>query len=489
MNDKIFRVICVLLAGFLWTSALDLECVYQGCYCDYDSINCGDMDLTAMPEITGDSTAFMPQVSLDRNQISRISAGSLIANISGLSVAENPVKTIDEAAFNESLNTLQSLVFSGAAFAQIPDAVLQLRNLISLSVSNTNITTWNDSGMAKLGSGIQILILDTVGLTTWPTWLQVYSRLLQLTISGSSISSIPDNAFDLSATSLRELSLNNNNLVTVPKALANLTELIKLSLAQNRIANITWLPQLSKLTSLSLNDNRISDSVQLSTALRSYGSTLNEFNIHDNLLTSIPDTPLLTQLTTLDFTHNHISDPNSGSVSSAVIVLKLDYNRLRTIPRVLKTINSKYIGVALSYNSIFTIQGIDFPNSTTNVDLGGNFIQELSDTSFPVNSSIMYLYLYNNPLTKVSPLAFRNLPQLRDLNLRNTRLTRLPLAIASLTGLWSIDVTGSTYLVCTCEEKSLEAVIRAVYDIFGDCGPTSLYTFYNEFSPMCSSDK
>lgn len=424
-----------------------------------------------------------------RNQVTRIPAGSLIANLSGLSAANNPLETIDDDAFTESMNTLQSLVFSGAAFTQLPNAVLRLRTLTSLSMSNINITVWNDSAMVLLGSRIQTLTLDTVGLTAWPAWLHAYVRLVQLTVSGSSISSIPDDAFNMIANRLTELNLSNNNLTTVPKAMSNLTHLMKLSLANNRITDITWLPQLSKLTSLSLNNNHISDSAKLSAALRYYATTLREFTIDNNILTSLPDVSFLTLMTTLDFTHNHISDSTSGGVSSALIILKLDNNQLTTIPAVLKTIKYQYVVLHLGYNSITAVQGVDFPNSTSGVDLGGNLIQELNDTSFPYNSSIVYLYLYRNPLTTVSPLAFRNLPRLRELNLRFTSLSRLPLAIASLTGLWSIDVTGSTNLVCTCEEKSLEAIIRAAFDVFGDCGPTSLYTFFSSFSPTCPAQK
>ncbi|BFZ20224.1 hypothetical protein BsWGS_23263 [Bradybaena similaris] len=491
MFVDISGIVHLLLVACLWFSTATAQCVYKGCFCGCDTIYCEDMFLTSVPQITNSTGGcmYMPQLSLDRNQVTRISTGSLIANLSGLSAANNPLETIDDEAFAESSNTLQSLVFSGATFTQLPTAVLRLRALTSLSMSNINITVWNDSAMVLLGSGIQSLTLDRVGLTAWPSWLHAYVRLFQLTVSGSSISSIPDDAFNTIANRLTELNLSNNNLTAVPKAMSNLTHLMKLSLANNRITDITWLPQLSKLTSLSLNNNQISDSAKLSASLLYYATTLSEFTIHNNILTSLPDVSFLTLMTTLDFTHNHISDSNSGSVSSALIILKLDSNHLTTIPVVLKTIRAQYVILHLSYNSITTVQGIDFPTSTSGVDLGGNLIQELNDTSFPYNSSIVYLYLYSNPLTIVSPLAFQNLPRLRELNLRSTSLSRLPLAIASLKGLWSIDVTGSTRLVCTCEEKSLETIIRAAFDVFGDCGPTSLYNFFNNFSPTCPSKR
>ncbi|CAG5126517.1 unnamed protein product [Candidula unifasciata] len=192
-------------------------------------------------------------------------------------------------------------------------------------------------------------------------------------------------------------------------------------------------------------------------------------------------------MTALDFTNNRISDPNSGSVPADLIDLKLEYNFLPSIPRVLKFMNS-VPSIDLTYNRIVSLQGTDFPDSVTGIDLGHNSITELNANSFPPNSGIRYLLLPNNPLSKISSSAFQNLPSLRELDLKYSKLTRLPLGLASLNNLVSIDVSGSDELVCTCMEKSLESKISSLLpdNVVGDCGQTSVYVFFTELSHDCS---
>lgn len=248
----------------------------------------------------------------------RISAGSLPSNLTLISLLNNPTETIDDTAFEDSANTLESLTFSAARFTQVPKAVLSLKHLKSLSIYDTNILIWNGEAMKRIGQTVTKLDLDTVGLTTWPAWIQSFSQLTELSVAGSSISHIPDDALDHVNQTLTILGLNNNSLTTVPKTLSKLTAINSLLLQQNRITDITWLPQLSKLTSLSLNSNRISNASQLSKLLRYHGDSMVNLDIYDNHLTAIPDLSFMTLMPILDFTNNHISDPSSGSVRPAL---------------------------------------------------------------------------------------------------------------------------------------------------------------------------
>lgn len=421
-----------------------------------------------------------------RNQITTIPAGSLPSNLSEISLVSNPIETIDDKAFDESLDTLQTLTISGARFSEIPNAVLRLNALKNLNIYETNIIVWHEEAMKRFSSTLEQLSLATVGFTTWPTWIQTFSRLSELSVSSSSIASVPDDAFDKVVNTLTSLGLSNNSLTIVPKAVSKLRNLTKLSIEQNKITGITWLPHLSNLSTLSLNNNKVSDSIRLSDTLLLYKDTLFSFDIHDNQLTAIPDLSFLKQITSLDFTNNRISDPNSGSVPPGLTELNLNYNLLPSIPRILGVLHSvPYL--VLTWNRINVLHGSHFPVTTKYVDLSHNLIAELTNTSFPENSSIEDLTLDNNPLSTIFPSAFKNLPYLIGLSLQHTNLTRVPVSISYLNKLEWIDFTGSVNLVCTCMEKSLEAKISSMIptEVSGDCGQTSLYDFFKRLSPEC----
>ncbi|CAG5124723.1 unnamed protein product [Candidula unifasciata] len=462
------------------------DCPYKECFCVGNEMLCNYRYMKAVPQKRNNTSLNMGSIDFGGNLITTIPARSLPANLSKLSLESNPIETIDITAFDESINTLSSLSLSGARFTQLPEAIFRLKHLTELDLYGINILTWNDTGMRGLGTTLQTLNLGAVGLTSWPGWLKSFSHLTELSVTSSSISILPDDALDMVATILTELSLTNNSLTSVPKTLSKMTVLTSLSLDQNRIKDITWLPQLCNLTHLTLNGNHISKAKKLSSALRFYADTIYYFQINDNFLASIPDMSFLKLITSLDYTNNHISDPYSGVIPSDLTDLQLSNNLLPSIPRIFKTMNS-VPNLILGFNRVLSVQASDFPIATLTVDLEHNIIVELTDSSFPENSNIISLILRFNPISKISKSAFDNLPRLQQLDIQHTKLTRLPLAIESLTQLSSIDVSGSTDLVCTCLEKSLERIISQLssYSVAGDCGQTSLYIFFTELSPSC----
>lgn len=355
-----------------------------------------------------------------------------------------------------------------------------------MSIADTHILEWNIDVIIKIGQTLQILYLDNVGLKEWPSWLNQFPRLTELSVVSSSISSIPDNAFNFLASSLISLDLNNNSLIAAPKALQGLSAINLLNLQQNMISDLAWLPRSNKISSISLSDNRISNSSHLSDALRIYGQSLIALEFQNNQLTSIPNLDFLTELETVDLSKNLISDPASGSMASTVYSLDFGNNVLPLIPRILSS-----LGVVTSFiltsNAIKQIRAGDFSTTVTDVQLGYNLITELTDTSFPQNSTIMSLVLNNNLISKVSPSAFSNLPRLTNLNLQGNKLTRLPQALASLTLISYVDLTDNSKLVCTCLEKGLEHWVMSMSAsvIKGNCGLISIYTFFATLSPDC----
>lgn len=232
-----------------------------------------------------------------------------------------------------------------------------------------------------------------------------------------------------------------------------------------------------------MHDNRISDADQLSRLLRVHGDVLESFDIYNNQLTAIPNMSFITLISILDFNNNHIFDTNSGSLQPDLGELILSNNYLPSIPRIMNNLNF-LTNIDMNSNRVTAIFGADIPVSVLALYLNQNLITELTDTSFPQNSSIKDLNLNNNPLSMISLNAFQNLAKLSKLHLQYTKLTRLPVAIAALSSLDFLDVRGSDDLVCTCMEKSLKIRIGSS-SVLGDCGRMSVYNFFTQLSQNC----
>ncbi|CAG5119865.1 unnamed protein product [Candidula unifasciata] len=485
MGENRWKLLLQLCVSF-WLPLCQTDCPYAECFCIGEIVSCSYTHLQAIPQLVYTNASIQWSLTIDTNNISRIPAGSLPPNLRDIYLNENPITAIDDNAFDDSIFTLTTVYLSSFRFTRLPDAIGHLRSLNFLSIAAANITDWNEAVWVNIGQTLKSLELDTVGFTEWPSWIRHCTQLTNLIIVRNSFSSIPDGALDSVAHNLIGLELNNNQLTMVPKALSNLNSLQTLNLQNNRITDIRWLPQNSKLSTLSLSFNYIWNATQLSEVLSPYNTSLEGFDIDNNHLTSIPDISYLVNVRALDFAHNKISDPISGAVASDTFMLDLYYNSLPYVPKMLSKL-LLLTTMSLSNNAIRAIRETDFHLNTTSIVIDFNLITELTDTSFPENFGLQGLYLNNNPLISISSLALQHLPSLQFLDLRFTKLARLPLGLRYLKSLVSLDVSNSTLLVCTCMESSLRTWVmnlNPVY-IYGSCGQTSVNVFFSVLSPLC----
>jgi Leucine-rich repeat (LRR) protein len=475
------------LTVLLWVllSANADDCVYKECHCSDTDINCLFRDLTQMPQAVNLSDSYR-NLLLSNNNITEIPANSLPFNLSKINLLNNPTTIIADTAFDGSVYTLQTISLSFALFTRIPNAFGHLRYLKSLTIQDVDVQDWNEDAMKMGGQTLITLYLANVSLRSWPNWIHNFSRLTDLTITHCSIQSIPDGALDTVLTSLTSLSLANNNLTSIPKALSQLLALTSLNLVQNNIIDITWLPQHSPLSLLYLTNNKISNSSFLSDVLRQMGSSLTYIAIDFNQLTTIPDFTSMTKIFTLDFSHNNISDQLSGSFLPTIYSIDLSYNFLSAIPRFVSTMQ-KATSLTFHSNVITSFVGTDITPAATSLDLSYNLITELTDNSFPNNSQLTTLQLNDNPIVTISNMTFTHLTHVIVMNLRNTNITRLPLALLSLTSLSWLDMTDNDDLVCTCMEKCLEPWVLHFhsYQVSGNCGELAIYDFFSQLSPSC----
>lgn len=341
--------------------------------------------------------------------------------------------------------------------------------------------------MQNIGRSLKTLQLTRVSLATWPSWIQHFPNLTLLQIDESSISSVPDNALDSVANSLVELHLGKISLTSIPIALSQLSVLETLTLEFTDISDITNLPRSSKLSTLTLTYNHLSNSDHVSKSLLPLSDSIEYLHLEGNRLTSIPELSFLTQAILINVDDNIISTYDSGSFPENVFFLGLTMNNFSEIPPSFSRLQR--LGVFdISRNVLQELRGASFPPQIRNANFSNNLITELRDDSFPPNSSIMYMVLDNNNIVTVSSHAFDNLPNLFMLSLRSTKLTRLPLAFTFYDRIIYIDLSDNPDLVCTCEEKSLEALLLITpVEVVGKCGNINIRDFFINLSSACPS--
>ncbi|CAG5124730.1 unnamed protein product [Candidula unifasciata] len=483
----LLKVCVTLLCGFLFASAsaTEYECPYKACYCEGNTIMCTDMGLNSTPKIINNYTPQITTLYLDLNQITTIPSGSIPANLTEIILDDNPIITISNDAFVESADTLQTLSFSGALFTDIPRALTPLRVLKYFGLYNSKVRNWDEEVMKSIGANLESLTLQNAGVISSLSWIRYFPNLMELIIEGCSISYLPDNVLDKLTDRLVTVSFASNSLNEIPRDFSKLTNIQKLDLGNNKISNITWLPR-SKLKALVLNNNRIKDATPLSNVLRSAADSLETLTLQVNQLEFIPELEFLNNLLKLDLTYNRISDPHSGSMPANMFALDLGNNHLPYIPWAMSNL-TRLQDLTMISNFVRDIEASNFPQGVIWVHLGYNIITELNVADFPPNSTIQYLHLNNNPIGHISTNAFENLPNVNLINLAGTHITRLPLALATVNSLIVFDATDCAGLVCTCQEKRLASLFIPLMpgDIHGDCGVTSIYDFFANFSSGC----
>lgn len=251
-------------------------------------------------------------------------------------------------------------------------------------------------------------------------------------VTGHPLTNISDDAFHNSANTLRVLRVKNGAFRQLADALKHLNNLTTLEISGTYIENwrqdimqhmanslnTLWLDKvgLSSWPSWiyffhSLKSIRISDSPLIllpESAFSSVEDTLEELYLLRTKLTQLPSTANISGLTQLDLEFNeNISQISADRLSPNIQYLNVMFNNLT----------------------------------------------ELTDTSFPNNSSITELNLSFNPIIRISHSAFKPLIRLRVLTLNFIRVTEFPLAVTSLTNLATLSLIGSFEIACDCPVK------------------------------------
>jgi Leucine-rich repeat (LRR) protein len=413
-------------------TAFALICPYDvtECECDQNSMVCENL-VTIPPLKTGSGVYPITRLRFYGESITSIPNNSLPVNLYNLEFYVDRLTGIDDNAFLGVATTLQSLSISDTRLPSLPRALLKLTNLKVLRLTNTHIDSWDSDIMDHLAKSVNTLGLANVGLSEWPGWLSSFHLLEEVHLDSNLLNSLPDDAFDGFKDTLIILSIASSGLTQVPKALSALSRLNLLDLSDNNILDVNGRPGIEQLNSFPC------------------ASTLEKLHILSIGLSVFPNLSNLTQLSTLNLYNNRLTDASSGSLATSLTSLYLDDNQLSSVPAFVSNLSNLY-SLSLSFNKITEISFDLFPPSLIDLYLWDNKITKITDATSKLQSSLRSVYLSFNPLSTISNSAFKNLVSLSDLHLYSTSMTRIPLALTSLTNLQTLELSTNPFLSCQC---------------------------------------
>ena len=217
-------------------------------------------------------------------------------------------------------------------------------------------------------------------------------------------------------------------------------------------------------------------------------STLNyiKLSVSTNI-TKIPDLTYLTHLQYLHLERNNIVNSLSDLLPSTLIDLDLDSNKLTYIPRGVDQLPQLHV-LMVSSNNITSTDSVVFPSSLKYLYADHNQIKTLTTFTFTTNTSeLATLSLNFNPIKHIANDTFVSLTSLARLQLHDTLLTRLPLALTSLTRLHTLDLRNLPHLTCTCVESHVADWYNNITSltVYGTCNSVKVTYFLTHLAPSC----
>uniref|UniRef100_A0A8C1E8E9 Ig-like domain-containing protein n=1 Tax=Cyprinus carpio carpio TaxID=630221 RepID=A0A8C1E8E9_CYPCA len=228
---------------------------------------------------------------------------------------------------------------------------------------------------------------------------------------------------------ITRLDLSHNKLRTFPEALlASLPQLSEIKLSNNEFESIPDLgPNAGNLSSLILANNRISriSAERLSSLVALETLDLSNNNIMEVRAGAFPPLPLKNLL----MNNNRISTLEHGcfsNLSSSLLVLKLNKNRLSSIPpKIFSLPHLQHL--ELSRNRVRRIEGLTFHglHGLLSLKIQRNSITRLMDGAFWGLNNMEVLQLEYNNLTEVSKGWLYGLLTLQQLHLSHNAISRI----------------------------------------------------------------
>ncbi|CAA9994424.1 unnamed protein product [Nesidiocoris tenuis] len=275
---------------------------------------------------------------------------------------------------------------------------------------------------------------ETAGTVKYFTLFVLILRFQEMLLDYNSFVDVPSSSLN-GPQALKHLSLQNNRI-----------ELELLDVSRNSIGNIapgTFLA-LRHLKHLDLSVNTLrtdfkklklldlSGNLLLNIEMASFAGleeTLGELRLRGNRLSSLPNKPMmLLKLTSLDLSHNHITDlpRTSFLMVSNLLSLNLSHNQqLSAIPSTLFHPLTQLLHLDLSHCALKLLSPELLMKTVSlhTLSLRRNFIEELTEAAFQNLRNLTNLDLSQNVISNIRPGCFSHLPSLKQLDLSGNKLT------------------------------------------------------------------
>lgn len=306
---------------------------------------------------------------------------------------------------------LTKLVFLNNVLRSVhAQAFVNLTQLQELEISGNH---WLDNlflgTFSKQGNLTKLLLNFNKFQTVLPGLFDSLKQLEILQMKGNVISHLPTFLF-LHLHNLRVLDLSQNKIEEVKReTFSGLARLEILKLNNNLISNLTHVifHNISQLTELHLAWNNIS---QLDDEVFSVLTKLKVLNLRGNLLTTFSDkvfgfeAPNLKELNLKD---NRLTELSSLCLLTSLSDLVLSSNHLSNLPEDI-------------FRNVTLLE---------NLDLSENQLTFLPDSIFSELYSIKAIHLHKNNLSKLDPKLFEDQNLIEQLYLSDNHLETLPLGL------------------------------------------------------------
>lgn len=342
----------------------------------------------------------------------------------------------------------------GAGFGQYPDSVFsqqgmeelhpqfvkQARQSGQLNLSNRGLTmvpdkVWNIAELDKEEEKtLNNLNMDSASNENW--WDQV--DMTKLILACNKISAISPQISNLC--SLTTLDLHDNQLESLPDSIGELQRMSKLNLSHNRFKEI---PQgiflMKELRVLQLNNNKI----EVVDARISEVNMLNNFDLANNEIKSLPGSfGFLTKISNLNLSNNQLETlPPEISSMAGLATLELTNNQLSGIPDSMQELSHLEI-LYLRHNKLTSIPVLTHCINLKELHLGNNRIIQLTSKDVENIVNVRTLDLRDNKITKI-PDDIITLQLLERLDVTNNDLSTLPYSLGVLPHLKAVQLEGN----------------------------------------------
>ena len=421
-------------------------------------IDCSNLNLKSVPKcesLNVTDCTLVTDMNLRRNNIKTFSSGSFMQypNLVHIWIGLDGSKIFENGAFT-GLEGLESLIMKnmtpdgGVIFANETFAPLVKLKYLDLSNSLLHVQNVFKTVLCSVSATLETLLMDYIFLitsTSFPQFVVLDGEMSKC----------------LYHMNLKKLSLGDNNIVEItPEFLVNLRHIEYLSLRYNIIiGDSAAIPMLGIMHNLTFFDLGCQNNWQCNKKYV-YPPNIPNFQEESILFQSKPneingiEVQTLPKLRTIRTDHlggtgnvNH-KLPDICWSNNHLVELDWSHQRIETINGSLKCMwNLKFFNIRGWRASYLDPMLFEDMISLKVLLLGGTFLpnkmssQDFGRKLFDKNKDLIYLELSQNGIDSLHSDVFRNLYQLRFLNLSNNQIQHVDNAFENLTTLEQVDIS------------------------------------------------